>query len=294
VCAAGTLLLVTSCNRIASEASPEEPGETTQRMLVFTLDSGDSFDAVLDRPAPGRDTGWGVLMIGGGLGNTLDWETPGSVTHEGRTIALTISGEPHADAPPISRALTERGLSVLRWSTIARGDPLADEWPARATPRTQQELIDQARAALRALRDSIGGGRIILLGHSQGASRAITLVQAEPGVGSLVLLAPAYFTRDERVARTVEANGLRFADEVLREHPLPTLALFGGKDPSRAVNPDAACILAGSAGFESLHAEVFPSLGHQLGPFEDSRHGPIDRGVVGRIADWCGGLAREP
>lgn len=288
------MLFVTSCNRIASQASPDDPGEITQREIILTLDSGESFDAVLERPAPGRDTGWGVLMIGGGLGNNLDWETPGSVLHEAQTIALTISGEPHADAPPIARSLAERGFSVLRWSTIARGDPLADEWPARATPRSQQELISQARAGLHALRDLIGEGRVILLGHSQGAARAMSLVQNEPGIAALVLLAPAYFTRDERAARTLESNALLFGEDVLRQHPLPTLALFGAKDTSRAVNPDAACILAGSPGFEGLHTEVYPSLGHQLGPVEGSRHGPIDPAVVGRIAAWCGGLTREP
>lgn len=288
------LLLFASCDHAAPEAGRVGAEAPPPRPLILTLDSGESFDALLERPAPALDTGWGVLMIGGGLGNTLDWGTPGSVTHEGETIALTISGEPHADAPTISRALAERGFSVLRWSTIARGDPLADEWPARATPRTQRELIDQARAALRVLRESIGDGRIILLGHSQGSARAMALVQDEPGLAALVLLAPAYFTREDRVARTVEANGLRFAEEVLRERPLPTLVLFGAKDPSRAVNPDAVCILAGSPGFEGLHAEVYPTLGHQLGPVEGSRHGPIEPAVVGRIAAWCGGLAREP
>lgn len=281
---------------LSPEASADTPHGPTTRRLVFSAAPDLSFDAVLEFPEASRRNGWGVLMIGGGMGNTLDWDLPGVVVHEGQTMQLTVTGQPHADAPALSRALTRRGFAVMRWSTIARDDPFADDWPVRATPRTQGDLLAQARAALGELRASgLGGeGRVLLLGHSQGALRAVNLVESDRSIGGLVLLAPAYFMRDGRVADLLASEGLRFGEDVLRTHPLPTLALFGGRDSSRAVDAAGVSSLADSGIVAGLRAEVFSDLGHQLGPQEGHRHGPIDAGVVELLAGWCEEIARVP
>lgn len=271
-------------------------GVATTRHLVFSSAPGLSFDAALDFPDDSRRNGWGVLMIGGGMGNTLDWDVPGVVVHDGQTMQFTISGQPHADGPVISQALASRGFVVMRWGTIDRNDPLADEWPVGATPRTQGELLSQARAALSELRSSggVAEGRVLLLGHSQGALRAISLAGSDRSIGGLVLLAPAYFTRDGRVADRLASEGLRFGEDVLRARPIPTLALFGGRDESRAVDAAGVSSLAGSGAIAGLRAQVFPELGHQLGPQAGQRHGPIDTGVVDLLARWCEEVARVP
>ncbi len=281
------LLLIPAC---ADPIEPEAAGATTgapamRRETVRSAD-GLEFDALVETPDPARRNGWGVLMIGGGFGNDLDWTVPGSITVEGRPSQMTISGETHADAPPISAVLVGRGFTVMRWSTIARGDPLADEWPVRATTRTLPETLAHARDALRTLRETglVEQDRIILLGHSLGAARACTIAGEDEGVRALILLAPAYFMRG---AGSLGANGMRHGEEVLRARPIPCLALFGELDASKAVNASAAAALAAAAGFERLEVRLLPGLGHQLGPALESRHGPIDAGVVNELGRWA-------
>ncbi|MBX3323325.1 MAG: hypothetical protein KF757_10075 [Phycisphaeraceae bacterium] len=256
---------------------------------VLTIEAhGHQFEAVVHTPSPSRNTGWAVLMIGGGLGNTLDWDVPGSLIHNGESMQLTISGEPHADAPLLRAALVSEGLTVLHWSTIAHGDPLADQWPTMATARTQAELLEQARAALGMLRARPGVrvDRVLLLGHSQGAMRAWSLASEDRSVAGLILLAPAYFSRDERVAGSLAKQGLSFGEDVVRVCGIRTLAIFGALDKSSAVNADAALMLMNSPGFEKLSVHVLPRLGHQLGPQVGDLSGPIDASVIRTVTEW--------
>lgn len=271
----------------ASPGGPEERAE-----VVRTAD-GTSLDAVLAAPAPEARNGWGVLMIGGGMGNDLHWTVPGSVETDGQSIQMTISGMTHADAPPISDALVEQGFVVMRWSTIAQDDPLADQWPVRATPRSLSELTEQTRAALQTLRASalVAPDRIILLGHSLGAARACTVAAEDEGIRGLILLCPAYLTRSESAPRSLESEGLRFGSESLRDRPIPCLALFGALDDSRAVDSGAAAGLSRGGGLAGFEARILPGLGHQLGPTDAGRHGPIDADVVAQIAEWARSLA---
>ncbi len=257
---------------------------------------GHQFEAVVHTPSPSRNTGWGVLMIGGGLGNRLDWDVPGSLIHNGESMQFTITGEPHADAPLLRAALVSEGLTVLHWSTIAHGDPLADEWPKMATPRTQAELLEQARAALGMLRARPGvrADRVLLLGHSQGAMRAWSLASEDRNVAGLILLAPAYFSRDERVAGSLAKQGISFGEDVVRVCGIRTLAIFGALDKSSAVNADAALMLMNSPGFENLSVHVLPRLGHQLGPQVGDRFGPIDPSVIRTVTEWSFQFVNTP
>ncbi len=291
------LVAVTGCAP-PPQAEPTRPHERcltngdgsapeTRREISFQSD-GSTFDAVIDVPTEASANQWGVLLIGGGVGNDLDWSTPGVIDIEGRRTKISISGEGHADAPTLSKALTQRGFTVLRWSTIARGDPLADQWPVRATPRTPTELLSQARSALASLRNSglVDHDRIILIGHSLGAARACTLASEDAGIRALVLLAPAYFVGTDSTPRTFTDSGLKHGAEVLLERPLPCLILLGSLDQSRAVNRDTLLSLRSSPQHPSIEIRVFDGLGHQLGPERDGRHGPIDPAVLDALADW--------
>lgn len=290
------VLVIASCGPDRA-SSPGQPATEAGGPLATTVRTTDGleFDAVLDRPDPARANGWGVLLIGGGMGNDLDWTTSGSITADGQQIQLTIDGQSHADGPTISSALVEQGFVVLRWSTLARGDPLASEWPMQATPRSLSELTDQTRAALQTLRD-IGApddGRVILLGHSLGAARACTIAAEDLGVAGLILLSPAYFADRPNTPAMFANEGLRFGAAVLRERAIPCLALIGSLDPSRAVDGAGIVTLAGQPRYESLEAHVLAGLGHQLGPTAQGREGPIDPDAVSRLANWAAKVAEQ-
>jgi len=296
------LLLPGACaggGRLAPDRFADVRGHDAPRSITrfsFTTPDGLEFDAVIETPAVSERNGFGVLMMGGGFGNDLDWTSPGSLSIEGQSMQVTISGEPHSDAPAISAALADRGFVVMRWSTIARGDPLADAWPERATTRPLSDMLEHARAALGSLRASglIETDRVILLGHSLGAARACTLAAGDEGVRGLILLAPAYFTRPDRTPASFEAAQMRFGEDVVRDRRLPCLALFGALDDSRAVDSAAAAALAGGAGYESLHVSVRPGMGHQLGPQQGAMHGPIDPAIADALGAWAMAVVVSP
>lgn len=262
---------------------------TDEVRLTFTGSEGLRFDAAIERPLSSERNGWAVLMIGGGLGNDLNWITPGTLEKGGQTTQFTFTGESHADAPRISAELVSKGFTVMRWSTIAHGDPLADQWPALATPRTLAELAEQTRAALAELRRQpmVRHDRIVLLGFSLGAARACTIAAEDDGVAALILLSPAYFTRPEKPPASFEANGMRFGAEALEARPLPCLLVFGEMDASRSVDRAGAEAFALRANQSALVVCSMPGLGHQLGPLDGDRIGPIDDQVTRLAAEWA-------
>jgi pimeloyl-ACP methyl ester carboxylesterase len=258
------------------------------RRMVFAS-GGHEFDAVVHGPLKSARNGWGVVLVGGGMGNDLDWTVPGTIEANGSRARVTIDGRTHADAPILSSALVEQGFTVLRWSTIARGDPLADQWPVRATPRSLAELMEQTRAAIGAIRREAGiaTDRIVLVGHSLGAARACSIAAEDSGVRGLVLLAPAYFKHDAKAAAKFEEAGMRFGEEVARERGVPCLAVFGAMDASRVVDADHAKSLAGKKGYERLEVRIIDGVGHQLGPQRGDLVGPMSAEVAGGVARWA-------
>lgn len=254
---------------------------------------GLQFDAVIERPSTFERNGWAVLMIGGGLGNDIDWVTPGTLEMGGQPTQMTMTGMSHADAPRLSAALASKGFTVMRWSTIARGDPLADQWPARATPRTLAELTEQTRAALAELRRQpmVRHDQVILLGFSLGAARACTIAAEDGDVAALILLSPAYFTRPEKPPASFEANGMRFGAEVLEGRTLQCLLVFGERDASRSVDRVGAEAFVQRLGAPGLKVVFMPGLGHQLGPQDGGLMGPIDEQVLRMTADWAADVA---
>ncbi len=249
------------------------------------------FETIIETPVAENRHGWGVVMIGGGLGNDLDWTVPGWVAVGEERLQMTLNGETHFDGPRISRALLDHGFVTMRWSTIAKDDPLAAQWPVNSTPRTLSELLEQSRIAVMTLRHSglVDVNRIVLVGHSLGAARACTIASDDEGIQGLVLLAPACFTKSDSVPKSFEAHGMKFGEDVLSLRPVPCLALFGGLDDSRVVNSSAAGELAATK-IKRLEVRVFPGLGHQLGRFENGRHGPIEAEVVKAIVEWVNQL----
>ncbi len=159
------------------------------RGFSFKTGEGHEFRGVIDLPPAGvTPETHAVLMLGGGVANDLDWSVPAS---------HTLNAEAHADAPTISRALTAAGFVTARWSTIRVGDPNADKWPEGATPYNYEQSLEQATAALEALRQQgvVAPDRVILLGHSLGARRALNICETDARIAAVVCLSAADIAR---------------------------------------------------------------------------------------------------
>lgn len=193
-CICATLLGCASHDSGARRSKP--PVGVAIDRITFRSNAGEAFAALLYSPPPETRSGLGVLLIGGGLGNDLNWTVPGRIEGPDGSQQVTISGASHADAPRIARALAERGHVVMHWSTIAVGDPLANEYPMRMTPRSPSELVALTRDAVAALRahGDFDPRRVILIGHSMGGQRAVVVAAEDDGVCALVLLASAQAT----------------------------------------------------------------------------------------------------
>lgn len=287
---AATQIIVTAifvgcnANRVNSTSQPGVSSE-----FCFTR-ANCVFDGRIDAPPRDRRNGWGVLMIGGAFGNDLDWSFPGSLDIDGRRTQLTITGDSHADAPPISGALLERGFVVARWSTIRRDDPLKDRWPIEATVYPLPAMVEHARAALAAFRaqNVCRPDRVILLGHSLGAARACTIAADDDSIAGLILLAPAMLTREGATASNdPRKHGMQWGEDVLKQRAIPTLVICGELDEAQGAHGPAMARLARMNQLAHVDVRIMPNLGHQLGPMLGSRFGPIDPAVLDIIADWA-------
>lgn len=337
---------------------------------TFSFQTGEGFEyrGVIDLPPRGfTKESYAVLLLGGGLANDLDWSVPGS---------YTITGEAHADAPIISRALTDAGFIVARWSTIRVGDPKADKWPDEVTPTSYEQTLEQAKSALAAVRslNLVAPDRIVLLGHSLGARRALNLCAQDGAIPGVVCLSGADLVRtgydgqarkqelrgeagrihaemdrtgDGRVETwefqgwapiadehgairetdgaipraegafaTIDADadaalrrweiearlalhtrsksadqpapldskGRPWGEEVLFTLPR-ALLLYGGQDPwsSQGVIVREAAAQRASP---SVEVCFLPGLGHNLGPENEGRHGPVSPGALAQVVAW--------
>ncbi len=188
--------------------------------FLFLSDEGFQFDARMVVPPEHMRNGFGVLLIGGGIGNDLLWSVPGRILVHGQEHNLTISGFRHNDASTIARALADAGFTVCHWSTIRRGDPKADTWPMEATMYPMVDQVRYARSALSAFCDQgfIEQERVFLLGHSLGGHRAVNIAAEADGLAGLILLASAAATRTTpsdsgtNTNRTAAANFVSLSD----------------------------------------------------------------------------------
>ena len=64
---------------------------TDASSITFTGPNDWTFDGTLHAPA--EATGPAVLLIGGGVGNDLDWTVPGSLSFDDTVVPVTLNGE---------------------------------------------------------------------------------------------------------------------------------------------------------------------------------------------------------
>ena len=80
---------------------------------------------------------------------------------------------------------------------------------------------------------------------------------------------------------------MKYGSDVLARRPIPTLAMFGTLDSSRAVDSAAAMTLARTPGGRSIEVALVADVGHQFGPQVDGRIGPVAPEVLERVAAWA-------
>ncbi len=169
--------------------------QPTNTTFVFTDPGGRSYDALIEPANPASRTGYSIMFIGGGSVTDMDWTVPATVPDgSGCVMQLTIDGEPTRDARTIALALTNAGFDVLRYSSIHKDDELARTTPGMAMGIKYEPSVEIARAAKAAFAERGGfePGRLILLGHSLGATRAAHI--ADDDVAGFVCLAGAYLS----------------------------------------------------------------------------------------------------
>ena len=307
--------------------------------------------ARIDRPAPGADRRRAVFMFGGGFSNDLDWTTPGRLEHEGKPLQLTITGEDARDGAVMAKALLEAGWTVIRYSAIREGDPLHAQSRGMAEAMPYPGTLELARFMWSELpkRAEIAPERIVALGHSLGATRALhatdgkaagyvflagaylsptgasprriaseelspfgeagadgVISRHEASVTNLVL--PADFDaidRDRsgdlagwelaaarRMAGPIKSDEPAFGTEppmdwptdILAKRDLPALAIWGGLD-SMSFHGPLLEHLAQREGIP-LRTRYFTGLGHNLGPIQGERAGPVAPQVITAIVEW--------
>lgn len=220
------------------------------REIRFAAADGLVFPGRLVVPAPSHRNGRGVLLIGGGVANDLEWTTPGFLESGGSRRQFTISGRDHADAPRIAGRLAELGFVVMYWSTIHQADPVRELWPVEATAWTPDRKTGLCRSALQRFRETglVEADRITLLAHSMGGICAANLAAVDGNIEHLILLAPAQLTRTS-AADTGSSQNRESTYRLLSQLDVNE---DGGLDPAEYRQARARLMKPASIPFEQL------------------------------------------
>jgi len=201
--------------------------------VEFTLKNGWVYDGRIELPAKDKRNGYAVMILGGGRGTPIDWMTPGE---------LTIDHKPTRDADTIARALLDSGFTVMRWHAIRRDDPKNAEDPFMMDATPMSKTIEQANKAFAAFKATnvVTNDHVFLLGHSLGAWRASILLEKNPDIAGIAMLAGAsLIPSDLKEAKKVLARARITFDKVDHNRDGyidPTEWTTGGDSSS----PDAA------------------------------------------------------
>jgi len=191
--------------------------------ITFESQAGGIYDGRIEIPAEGRRRPWAVLLLGGGLGTDIDWQLP---------AILSISGQATYDGATIAKALLDEGFVVMRWQAIRRDDSRHAEDPLMMDAPGMAQCFEHARLALAAFRAKkiVPDDHIFLLGHSLGGRRAGMLLEENPKLPGVVMMAGAHLlplnvqaakqiirdAADDFQKADTDEDGLLNADELQR------------------------------------------------------------------------------
>ncbi len=153
--------------------------------ITFESQAGWIYDGRIEIPAESRRRPWAVMLLGGGLGTDIDWRLP---------AILSISGQATYDGATIAKALLDEGFVVMRWRAIRRDDPKYAEDALMMDAPSLEQCFEHARLALAAFRakKAVPDDHIFLLGHSLGGRRAGMLLEENPKLPGVVMMAGAH------------------------------------------------------------------------------------------------------
>ncbi len=196
------LLAMTLAAPAAAVAGEDGGLPGVERLPVsFSTPEGWTYRGGIELPPRHIRRPYAVLLLGGGLGTDIDWQVPG---------IMTISGTATRDAAVLSQALLKAGLTVMRWNSIREGDPLHAQDPLMFDAQPYPKTVEQTRLALQAFKDKAGlpTEHIFLLGHSNGARRAIILVAEADGnfAGLITLAAAGLLPKPSTAVETIAAE----------------------------------------------------------------------------------------
>jgi pimeloyl-ACP methyl ester carboxylesterase len=173
-------------------------------VLVFAAVDGTQLEATLVTPLAESPTTAALLISGSG---PLDRDS-------------NMAGQQLGVASALAAALEQRGVGSLRFDKRGVGASAGDYL------RTGFELeVSDASCALDALRtdDRVDPRRVVVIGHSVGATIAIRLAARTPTLTGVVLLSVACRSgadvmawQSTRIARTLRWPARLFADRVVR------------------------------------------------------------------------------
>lgn len=155
--------------------------------------------ARLPHPAPGHSAAaeWVTMPTAGGKRLHAQWTpAPGSRV-QGVAILMHGWGGNGSQLRPAAQALWQQGWSVLLPDARCHGR--SDDDTYSSLPRFAQDLaacLDWCRGQAPAL---VGGGRVVLLGHSLGAAAALLCASRRPEVQAVVSVSS--FAHPESVMR---------------------------------------------------------------------------------------------
>lgn len=226
---------------------PYVPARPTPATRYWTLPDGDRV-AYTHTPATGRPAGPPVVFLHGGPG---------------------MPGEPGGAVLSGADGLARAGFDVYVYDQVGSG---LSSRPADARDNTVAHQV----ADLEAIRRQIGADRMILIGHSWGATLAAHYLAAHPeGVARVVFEAPGpIWAPAHPQDRTPESEARRTAAQRARQSELITprvllAALLGGG------NPQAGRNFAGDREMDALMAQQVPTLpSFRCGPDPDLQAPP--------------------
>lgn len=146
--------------------------------------------------------GRGRLEAGG---RSLEWASWGGPAEARPVVVMLHEGlgcvDLWRDAP--GRIAAATGLPVLAYSRAGYGRS-----DAAALPRPLDYMTREAVDVLPDVLDAVGAGRVILLGHSDGATIAAEYAGrvADARVAGLILMAPHFFTEPMGLAEIARAG----------------------------------------------------------------------------------------
>ena len=77
-----------------------------------------------------------------------------------------------------------------------------------------------------------------------------------------------------------DSHGIPFGEDALAKRPLPTLVLYGSLDDAQSHHAPILQDLIDAGTLTSVEVRILPGIGHQLGPEQDNRLGPVSNEAI--------------